>query len=410
MYAALPLLSRNQRLEQGWEQRSFRFNLPQRAELWIQAASVGETFLAWELVKKLAEVLKNRPTKILLTSNTSEGFSILSHIIQSQQHTQNFDIQVAYFPLDMPSIMRRAVARIQPRTVVLLESEIWPGFLAACKAQGTKTLLINGRMSTSSLAGYLSCPRLFQEVHPDKILAISEHDALRFSILYGHERVTTMPNIKFDRLTPRVSSSKNPLAIFFHPSTPLAVFGSIRKKEEGHILAILQKLIKTQPDIYIALCPRHLQRIDAWENTLQKNELPYTLRSKLSSEHSSKNLILWDTVGEMNTLFELAQVAFIGGTLAPLGGQNFLEPLSAGVIPIIGPHWKNFAWVGQEIIELGLVRECSTWSKVLQEMLAILHAPPLKKDVLKEFASYVKSRQGGTLQAASCIAQSLTSV
>ncbi len=411
MRIALLFLKRNARLQEGWDQRVFRYGLPSPADLWMQAASVGEAFLAWELVKRLENPFADQPLKILLTTNTKEGLSILSRIVEELGHRKDIELQTAYFPLDLPSIMTRAMQRINPKTVVLLEGEIWPGFLSACRKQETEVLLVNGRMSTKSLAGYLSWPRFFKSLSPDRILAMSKADAMRFATIYGRERVKAMHNIKFDCLTPTVATKKqNPLLELLGEKSSLVVFGSIRKEEEGHVIEMIDGFHSRQPRTTIALFPRHLQRVEAWAKLLAERGLDFILRSEINKPVAPGTIILWDHIGEMTLAFELARGAFIGGSLAPVGGQNFLEPLAAGIVQVIGPHWANFAWVGREIIEAGLVREKNNWRDALDELLALMQHPPSKQRIAKEFGAYVSKRSGGSDIACRSIAQSLTRV
>lgn len=411
MRLALPFLKRNQRLKQGWDQRVFRYGLPTPADLWIQAASVGEAFLAWEIVNRLESPFAPRPLRVLLTTNTTEGLSILSRIVEANADRTDLALQTAYFPLDLPSIMTRALARIQPRTAVLLEGEVWPGFLAACRTQSTEVLLINGRMSTASLAGYLAWPRFFSDLGPAKVLAMSETDALRFSAIYGSDRVEAMSNIKFDRLTAAVPEKKdNPLLPLIGETTAFAVFGSIRKEEEAQVLELVDHFRSKRPKAIIGLFPRHLQRVEPWAALLTERGLPFALRSEIEGTATPGTIILWDTIGEMGAAFGLARAAFIGGTLAPVGGQNFLEPLAVGVVPVIGPHWANFAWVGREVVDSGLVRERHTWREVLDELLRLMAHPPARSQIIKEFETYVAERTGGSQTACTHIAQSLTRV
>ena len=132
---------------------------------------------------------------------------------------------------------------------------------------------------------------------------------------------------------------------------------------------------------------------------LGQTGIEYTLRSKTERRISAGKVILWDTFGELLPAYRLAGSAFIGGSLAPLGGQNFLEALVSGVIPIIGPWWDNFAWVGIEIIESGLLRVAGDWKQVADLLLKDLAGPPSRKDVIKAALQFIETRRGGTEKA-----------
>ena len=391
----IPALRLNKRLAEGFKQRILREKLP-KANLWIQAASVGEAFLAKELLDNFKP---SNPTRILLTSNTSQGIEILEQAV-SEITPANRDITAftAYFPFDKPTIMARAVRDISPKIMVLLESEMWPGHMAALKKNGCKILIINGRITSKSLSRYLIWPSLCRALSPDKILAISENDAQRFASLFGKNRVGVMPNIKFDRLDSKASSpnTKNPLETIISHETPFLVLGSVRQEEEHLIKKIIADILYRQPETNIGLFPRHMHRIKHWKNTLSRMAIPWILRSDTRKIVSSGTVILWDTFGELSFAYKISKTAFVGGSLAPLGGQNFLEAITCGIVPVIGPSWENFAWVGPDIINKGLVKIAAGWKEVADTLVKGIENPPSHEIVRKLAFEYLKNRQGGT--------------
>lgn len=404
---AIPVLRLNERLAEGFEQRQLQHNPPSPADLWIQAASAGESYLAWTLLKNLRPA---RPVRVMITSNTTQGMEILERAIDDIiPNNRGVSACTAYFPFDKPAIMEKAVSNICPKTVVLLESEMWPGLLAALKRHGCKTLIINGRITTKSLKRYLAWPSFWHALRPDKILAVSENDAKRFAMLFGRERVDVMPNMKFDRLarTNPVACTKNPLEKIVRPGTPLLVLGSVRREEEPVVEKIILDIHDRQPKAVIGLFPRHMYRIKHWEKALDRLAIPWTLRSKTEKHLPFGTVILWDTFGELTLAYELSNAAFVGGSLAPLGGQNFLEALTCGVVPVIGPSWENFAWVGREIVEQGLVRNAANWKEVADILVEAVKKSPSHKEVREAALRYVRDRQGGTTRACCLIAKFL---
>ena len=402
----VPFLRLNGRLADGFEQRTLRCRLP-RAELWIQAASAGEAYLARELLDKLEP---HHPARIHVTTNTRQGMEILERAINEiNTHEKIGSISAAYFPFDKPAFMDKAVKSIRPHTMVLLESEMWPGLLAALKKSGCKTLIINGRIRSKSLSRYLKWPALWRAIKPHKILAISEDDARRFADLFGNEHVAVMPNIKFDRFdsldTKRLE--QNPLEKILPDGIPFIVLGSIRQAEEPLLEKIIKRVCQKKPGLIIGLFPRHLHRIDFWQATLDTLGLTWVLRSRINQNLTDRTVILWDTFGELSDAYALAHAAFVGGSLAPLGGQNFLEPLTHGVVPVIGPSWENFAWVGTQIVKTGLVRVARDWRGVVDLLLSDVNRPSVHESVRKKALKYIQDRQGGTAQAAGIISETL---
>ncbi|KPJ77179.1 MAG: hypothetical protein AMJ54_09215 [Deltaproteobacteria bacterium SG8_13] len=403
----LPFLQRNQRLAEGYSQRCFRSSLPPPADIWMQAASVGESFLAIELLKQLRP---HRSIHTLVTTNTGQGMQVLQRaLVDNTPADGSPSATVAYFPFDKPDIMKRAVAHIRPQVAILLESEMWPAHLAALKESGSAVLVINGRMTPRSLKRYSLWPSFWHRLRPDRILAISSEDAMRFGRLFGEDRVEVMSNIKFDRLgfDAPPSSDTNPLAALFPPDAKLVVLGSVRGAEEEPVRRILLELHRKQPEAVIGLFPRHAERVQGWSAFLTDRRIPWQLRSHTAEAVTPGAVVLWDTFGEMGHAYQLAVAAFVGGSLAPLRGQNFLEPLASGVRPVIGPSWEDFHWVGTQIIERGLVRVARDWEETVELLIDDIARPKDREAVRRQAREYVKDRQGGTARACSLIMEVL---
>ena len=406
---ALPWLRLNRRLAEGFKQRTLNNPLPV-ANLWIQAASVGESYLALEIIRNLKV---DKTVTILLTSNTRQGVDILSQALRDQKkRDKGIQLCAGYFPFDKPAIMERAIKKTCPDVMVLLETELWPGLLRALKKNNCKTFIINGRITDKSLKRYLWWPSLWQQFRPDKILAISPTDAERFGQLFGTAGVEVMHNIKFDRIAPSTISNgdKNTIKTLLPPDTPFLVLASVRREEESPVEKIIHEIIRRRPQTAIGLFPRHMHRLKFWQARLNQSGIRWSLRSTTGNSVSTGTVILWDTFGELLPAYQLAKSAFVGGSLAPLGGQNFLEALVSGVIPIIGPSWENFAWVGREIIDAGLLRVAGDWEEVAAHILKDMARTPSRENVIERARQFVKARQGGTEQACRHIAAGLQNI
>lgn len=408
---AIPFLRRNQRLRQGFDQRTLQ-KLPAEAELWIQAASVGESFLAAELLKKLDPPA---PLRILLTTYTSQGMEILEKCKSyAMQQNSRLVIHTAYLPFDRPALMEKALTAVRPRLMLLLESELWPGLLRACKKHDVKILVANARMTARSLSRYCIWPALWQSLRPNRILAISPENAAHFAALFGKEGVETISNIKFDRIDHQdpQTTRENPLDRLFPADARLIILGSIREQEEDDITKLMRTVLdgsrgKNQP-VIIALFPRHMHRIKKWETILENLGYEWYLRSRITEPVASHSILLWDTMGEMLWAYELARAAFVGGSLAPVGGQNFLEPLTCGLKPVIGPHWSNFSWIGQEIIDQQLVLQAKDWQEAAELLLMQSSETPRREQTRQEILAYVARRRGGTAKTCAIINQLLS--
>ncbi|MCP4622365.1 MAG: 3-deoxy-D-manno-octulosonic acid transferase [bacterium] len=403
----MPWLRLNHRLAEGYHQRVLQNKRPGVADLWIQAASVGESFLALEILKILRV---EQPIRILLTSNTHQGIEILDRQLPLQKSDPDqIQTAVRYFPFDKPSIMAAAVAGIRPKLMVLLETEIWPGLLRALKTQNCKIIVINGRITEKSLRRYHLWPSIWRSLRPDKVLAISSDDANRFGRLFGQDRIEIMPNIKFDRIDSSKSSPpvKNEINTLLPPAVSFVILASVRKQEEPQVKSIVAEIMANRPETVIGLFPRHMHRLPYWQKTLDQMGIRWSLRSEIETRAPADSVVLWNTFGELLPAYRHAKTAFIGGSLAPLGGQNFLEALVNGVPPVIGPSWENFAWVGSEIIKAGLLRVADDWQKVAAILLKDIDSSPPRQDVITATRRYIGARRGGTHIACRHIADCL---
>ncbi len=393
---AIPLLKKNHRISDGFQQRLLKQGQCSNADIWIQAASGGEAFLALELLK---EIEFERKVKILLTSNTRQGIEILE---RAEEYTsdKNIDIQISFSPFDKPAIMKKAIEIINPKVMVLIELEMWPGLLKALKDNHCKTIIVNGRLTQKSLNGYLKWPSLWHEIAPLKILAISKEDAGRFKQLFKNTTVEVMNNIKFDRVLLKKpdagESTDNPLIKIVDTERKSVVLGSVRAEEEEAVSLIITHLLKNNPETVIWLFPRHMHRIKDWQQLCDKLKISWSLRSEINNIKKTCDIILWDKFGELGFAYELTDAAFVGGSLAPLGGQNFLEVLATGLVPVTGPFWDNFIWAGEEIIKKGLLCLENDWEKVAKKLSQQLSQPQSREIIFEKMTEYLSIRQGGT--------------
>jgi 3-deoxy-D-manno-octulosonic-acid transferase len=378
-------------------------------DVWLHCASGGEAYLTWELVKRFPSLVGQgeAPLRMLASAWTEQGVGVLGQAAAwCSSHRPDLELRPEYAPFDAPQLALKVLRSLMPKVVVLLETELWPGLLWACKQEEAPVLVVNGRLSRRSLAGLLACRRFLRSVAPERILAVSELDARRYALLFGADRVELMSNIKFDRMAPGGVAE---LPELLTPDAPFAVLGSVRAEEEGVVHDALERLVIAHPDCCVGIFPKHLGRVEAWSERLRALGRPWVLRSELRAPAAKGTLLLWDRFGELGQAYARCQAAFVGGSLKPLGGQNFLEPLSQGVIPCIGPHWENFAWVGPELVEQGLARVTSDAQTLAQALVEGLTRPTPRDEVLKRFEAYLAPRRGGTDTACAAMAAYLES-
>ena len=253
-----------------------------------------------------------------------------------------------YFPLDLPFSVAKAVRAVDPRLVVLMETEIWPNFLLHLRRRQIPLLIANCRISPRSYRGYRRLRPFMRRIlsRVSRFSVQTEDDAARLRRLGAPvDRVRVTGNLKFDEAVQSVlSSPSRPEAIReslgFPPQSPLWVAGSIHPGEEEVILGAFSSLRDRHPELGLLLAPRRLNRVPEIEAMLQGRGLDYRLRS-VSGPPGAPVLVL-DTLGELAGLYGAATVAFVGGSLVPWGGQNPLEPAARGVPVLFGSHMQNF--------------------------------------------------------------------
>ena len=363
------------------------------------------------VLERLAAELHGRKLRVLATSGTKQGVESLLKGRDRLDADGAVDLTVAYFPFDTPRIMDKAFTRFAPKLAVIVETELWPAFLITARRRNVPVFLVNGRMSEKSFRSYRRFSGFFHAYGPDKVWAISPQDGERFGQVVGHEKVFLMNNIKFDRIEPQTSHpSPSPVADLLTESTPFVLLGSVRKEEEEKILKAITATLTARPGLIIGLFPKHIERADNWLALLQAAGIPAVKRSRATDRSLPGTVIVWDVFGELAGAYSLASATFVGGSLLNLGGQNFLEPLVFGLKPIIGPYWKNFDWVGRDIVAAGLVREVADEHELAKALLTAIDAPCARAEVVEQVRTFFAPRKGGTEQVCRQILDKLQSL
>lgn len=402
---SLPFLKTAKRLKHGFEKRRSALH-HSKADIWIQAASAGEAYLAVNIIQTLDPKTN---IKILVTSTTSQGINILETRLAKKTFNHFIELKIEWFPFDMPDTIEKAVKTINPAIMVLLETEIWPALLYYLKKNKNKIFIINARLSRKSFNHYMKTRFLWKHLSPDIILAISNLDAKRYQCLFDNTIIKTMPNIKFESMGADKPDSQalEQIKTNLPHALPLTILASVRKQEEKETILLIKEILKMFPRQIVAIFPRHMHRVSPWKKLLNSHNLNFHLRSKIFIPLTNPGIILWDTFGELKTAYSLASIVFVGGSLKPLGGQNFIEPAMKGVVTVTGPYYDDFAWAGYDIFNKKIVIKKNSWRAVAKTIQKTLENPANKTDQILVTQNYIKSNQGGTLQACNEILKSL---
>lgn len=324
------------------------FNMDGEQSIWIHAVSVGEVLTARPLVRDLRTQYPR--LRIFLSTTTMTGQAIARRV-------QDID-GVFYFPFDLGVFVRRTLDLVRPRLFIMMETEIWPNLLRECRKRGVKTAIVNGRLSQRSypryrlVRGFMA--RVLDDV--DGFCVQSEESARRFIDLGANPgRVTVTGSLKFDSLdlsTPNVRSRDRVLRYFRIPATtPVIVAGSTMKGEEVHVLAAFRRVRSAVPNTLLILAPRHVERAAEVEQQCRHEGFKVIRRSELPIDAEPRaDIVIVDTIGELATIYQLATVAFVGGSLVDTGGHNILEPAVFGKPIVFGPHMSNFAEIADAFV------------------------------------------------------------
>jgi 3-deoxy-D-manno-octulosonic-acid transferase len=331
-------------------------DLSEKRPIWIHAASVGEVLASHSLIKKIKTAFPH--DLLLLTTMTCTGQET------ARKQIPEADV-VLFFPMDHPLVLRHVMKRVEPRLLLIAETELWPNLLHATGKRGTPIVLFNGRISDRSIRRYLRLKFFFQAYLASISLFLmqTELDQARIiAIGAPPEKTRVMGNIKYDQAPPDFAgdvAAEMAKALGLRGEESVFIAGSTRPGEEEILLPLFKKLREEIPHLLLLLAPRHLDRLEEVEKILRRETLDWVRRTSLpisgnvSSRPSqnSPNIILLDTMGELVKLYSLAKLVFIGGSLVPLGGQNPLEPLFFKKCVVFGPHMSNFAEIARFLTE-----------------------------------------------------------
>ncbi len=325
------------------ERLGFYGEPPAKPVIWLHAVSVGETRAAEPLLRALQS--RHPECELLVTQMTATGREAARHLLGGA-------VRVAWLAYDYPSAVRRFLRHFQPRLGILMETEIWFNLVYECERSGVPLLLANARMSARSARGYALVGPLVRSAL-DRLSAVAAQtaeDAERLLSL-GARAVEVTGNLKFDA-EPR-AGSKSLAAEFRRRFGDRAVLlaASTREGEEELLLDALEK--NPLGGAIVVIVPRHPQRFDSVAQLLAARRLKFTRRSANASLDQGCDIMIGDSMGEMDAYYRACDAAFVGGSLLAYGGQNLIEACAAGVPVIVGPYTYNFAQATESAIAAG---------------------------------------------------------
>lgn len=357
-----------------------------RDVVWIHAVSLGETRAAAPLVERLLRELPGRA--ILLTHMTATGREAGRALFGDR-------VVQAWLPYDFPFAMKRFFAQFRPRTGLLVETELWPNLTAIAARSGTSLLLVNARLSERSARAYGRVPSLSRPLFRALAgtAAQSDADAGRLRHLGARDVVVT-GNLKFDiAVPPQARAEADAMRARFGVGRPVLVLASTRDGEEALLLDALARA-SLPPATLVVIVPRHPQRFDAVAALLDARRVPYARRSANAPVDSSARVVLGDSLGEMFAYYGACDVAFVAGSLLPLGGQNLIESIAAGVPTLIGPHTFNFAQASDAAIAAGAALRVQDADALFTSAARLLADPSSRERMRASAESFIAAHRG----------------
>jgi 3-deoxy-D-manno-octulosonic-acid transferase len=371
--------------------------------IWIHCVSVGETQAARPLVLELKKQLPNR--RIAISTTTLTGQNLAREIFKHDAE------KIFYFPFDWRWSVRRTLKALRPEAVLIMETELWPGFLRECERQKIAVAILNGRLSERSFRRYRLFRGFMSQVLRGVSLAImqTEADANRLRALgIAPEKVQVSGSLKFDAgtlplneaLTAELRARFN-----FAEDSPLILAASTHAPEERIVLEAFQRLIaRAAPTARLLIAPRHPERFAEVGTLLEASGFSSARRSSPQKEtDKAAKVILLDTIGELQSVYSLATVVFVGGSIARTGGHNILEPAAVGACILTGAHTFNFREIVDEfvradaIIQLPAIPDSDTTIE-LEKLFTILLADDDKRRVLGERAKRLVNQNRGATE------------
>jgi 3-deoxy-D-manno-octulosonic-acid transferase len=335
--------------------------------IWVHAVSVGEVQAAVPLVNSL---LKRYPDqKLVITTVTPTGAARVAALFGDK-------VQHCYVPFEFPHAINRVFAAVKPRAAMIMETEIWPNLYRGCGERKIPLILVSARISPKSVPGYRRLLPLIRETlsHGIIIAAQTQADVDRFLELGANpERTHVTGNIKFDvELNPQIAGQGNVLREALFGTRPTWIAASTHDGEEQAVLAAHRRLLEEHPDLLLVLIPRHPERFSGVRDLVEKQAFTVISRTDRQPCDESIEVFLVDTMGEVPLFFAASDIAFVGGSLVPVGGHNLLEPAAQGLPIVTGPHLFNAQEIADDFIKLGACRVVAGEAELARTISSLL--------------------------------------
>lgn len=352
--------------KRSWERLGRYRKTPSHSVIWFHAVSVGEAETVFPLVKRMQRLFPAK--KILVTTTTPTGSARVQSVLADT-------VEHVYLPYDIPGAVGRFLTQFKPEMAVIMETEIWPNLFARCAENNIPLFIINARLSANSARGYLKLPFL---VHPtlacvSMIAAQSEEDVSRFvQIGADQSKVNAVGNLKFDiDMPPDIIEQGRRLKAGLFNDRFVWIIASTHKLEEDIFVKIYHDIKADIPELLLLIVPRHPERFAEVDKLCRQARLNIVTRSSGQACLNTTDVFLLDKMGELKLFYAAADLAFVGGSMVPVGGHNVLEPAALGVPIMFGPHMDNFKDIERKVLECGAAIQCHNHDEIVSTVRSL---------------------------------------
>ncbi|EPE2680283.1 lipid IV(A) 3-deoxy-D-manno-octulosonic acid transferase [Vibrio alginolyticus] len=358
--------------------------------IWIHAVSVGESIAATPLIKALKE--QNPEQSILVTTTTSTGAEQIAKLGDLIEHR--------YMPIDFGFAIKGFLKAVQPKQMLIIETELWPNTLHNVHKAGIPITVVNARLSEKSCQNYAKIQRLFNQLHPclTQVLCQTDSDAERFERLgVEKKKLSVTGSIKFDiQISEQVKQQGQQLRAQLGNDRPIWIAASTHKGEDEQVLDAHRQVLKSHPNALLVLVPRHPERFDDVFTLCQQQGFKTVRRTSTHAVETNTQVYLGDTMGEMLTLIGAADICFMGGSLIgdKVGGHNVLEPAALGIPIINGPSFFNFKEIVHEMKQNNLIKIVKNEDELARAIVALIKDVAAHERITSELAHFMLANSG----------------
>lgn len=378
---------KRKRFPDEWKERMGNYDFDywqDEKSIWIHGASLGEVTAASRLVMRIEKEFPSG--RVIVSAMTMTGKERARKIMKG---VDNFIIM----PFDFFPLVKKAIRKVNPKTLILVETEIWPSLIYVCKCMGIKVVLVNGRISDRTYRRYLNVKyisRCFLN-QIDLLLPRDGTEKNKFLKLgVDRKKIKLVGPLKSDNSN-ITAIDKSSLSIPEDKSVIVA--GSVRKGEGRIVIGVFDKLRTRFNDIYLVIAPRHLNRVDEIENLLTKKEIPYRKRNE-SKGYDNEDVLILDTMGELRSVYSIANIAFVGGTLLPYGGHNLLEPAFSGIPVVFGQYVNNSKETARELVASNSAKMVKGEGELEKVLSYLLTHPAKRKAMGRNSEIFIDNKRG----------------